>query len=1023
MAPDRMQVYAMSPDWRDAVVDQALLWLVGIHLGCFAVFVMCIPLLGGSGFGLAAPVLFVSLIALMVYSHARRSFPIRAVVLIGVLVFDQIVLGAHYGWAPTVVCAALLGAIFAGLFFGWRGVLSMAALNATLLGVGGVAVQSGWQPSLALDTTERLVWLRAGLMVGALTGLFSLFLQRVVAGLGHLEIRQSRLWASLAEEVAATRQTHAARRRAVEHLHDAQRLRVFEEMNGGITQLLHNILVIIWSAAADLRTSRSVSDNQRAAAEVSDAVKRSAAVLRALLSFTRASERPAGPVDLGGALVGLLESINPALPEDISIAVDIREPVRTYGDEARLRQLLLDLIFNARDAQPGGGAITIRLRREPIGMGQQAVIEVFDRGAGFTPEALVLAARPFFTTRDTSTHSGLGLFATQELVEEWGGRLQWGNRPDGGAMVRVTLPALDAIPDPRPPEEQRLALTDRWRRDAVRRLGYGLLTVQGLSYLLLVVMNQEFDPAAHLIALMMLPTALVLVIGDRWSVETRGMVLVRILFGTAAGSLIRSGMLAPVATAAAVSAVWLSGFYMPRRGPVFGALMLSVLFIGIPWLPIPIESVNQDPTIATNWFRLALSFPMILLLMSSAVTDILGTGRHAVETSRRALLSLRAEQQAHAVEEARLKGTTQVVAHARRSAERSRIAGAIAHDVNNAFTAVLSWADILQEADLEPDDARHAADAFEDAARHVASLIGGFGGGLISAGPSDRVIDVGEVIQRSDRFLQHLLGPGRQLSLEVPREPLGVGISDQALRRILNNLVSNARDATGWDGAVQLSARSEGDAVIIEVRDNGEGMDAATQARALEPYFTTRAAGEGTGLGLSTVMELLNASGGALTIHSSSGVGTTMHLRWPRQPLPIPTAAPHSPQAITGGARRARILVVEDDEQIRPLLVRILQRAGFTTAQAGDGDQALATIGGDTGWDLLLTDAVFPGAPLPAVLDAFSAAYPTAPIVICSGYLPRRFAERVGDRSVIFFPKPFQPARLVATVHDALDRS
>jgi CheY-like chemotaxis protein len=252
---------------------------------------------------------------------------------------------------------------------------------------------------------------------------------------------------------------------------------------------------------------------------------------------------------------------------------------------------------------------------------------------------------------------------------------------------------------------------------------------------------------------------------------------------------------------------------------------------------------------------------------------------------------------------------------------------------------------------------------------------------------------------------------------------------------VLLNLAMNARDAMPGGGRVELelsNARiAPGDAcrpddapgewVRLRVRDQGTGMTPEVKAHLFEPFFTTKAHGKGTGLGLATVYGIVTQGGGHLHVDSEPGRGTTFEICFPRttatsSPTPPPRAAFPRPG-------RERVLVVEDDAQVRSVTVRALEGAGYRVVVAGDGAEALALDQRGAGpFDLVVTDVVMPGLSGRAVVDRLRERHPGLRALFVSGYSRDVIAQRgVIEAGIHFLPKPFTPAALLEQVRQVLD--
>jgi CheY-like chemotaxis protein len=213
-----------------------------------------------------------------------------------------------------------------------------------------------------------------------------------------------------------------------------------------------------------------------------------------------------------------------------------------------------------------------------------------------------------------------------------------------------------------------------------------------------------------------------------------------------------------------------------------------------------------------------------------------------------------------------------------------------------------------------------------------------------------------------------------------------------------------------------------GDYVMLSVTDTGSGMPPETVAKVFEPFFTTKEVGKGTGLGLAMVYGFVKQSNGHITVHSEVGRGTTFRLYLPRSEGVEEEVAVQLVAELPRGSER--ILVVEDEPQVRASVVRQLQSLGYTVSEAAHGKAAIAAFeAARLPYDLLLTDVVMPG-PLGGreLADAVARRWPATKIVFVSGYAENAVLhEGQADEGVILLSKPFRKGDLARTVRQALD--
>ena len=360
-----------------------------------------------------------------------------------------------------------------------------------------------------------------------------------------------------------------------------------------------------------------------------------------------------------------------------------------------------------------------------------------------------------------------------------------------------------------------------------------------------------------------------------------------------------------------------------------------------------------------------------------------------------------------------------------------RLAGGVAHDFNNLLTVMYGAADELARAVPEGSEGQQNVRELEDAlqrAKGLTSQLLAFSRKQVSRVAD---VDLAEVVHGNEKLLARLLGSDVALRIERDGEPLPAKADPSQIAQILMNLAVNARDAMPNGGALTVRATAvalaaaeaeplhvaPGGYVRIDVADTGVGMSDAVKAHLFEPFFTTKPVGQGTGLGLSTVYGIARAAGGGVVVASTVGKGTTVSVFWPRdataRPGPLVAARPTAPAA------RARILVVDDDPQLRDVLLRVLSRGGHDVVLAGDGAEALQRLRSGASFDLLVTDVVMPGVDGGELIAAVRDAFPSLRVLTVSGYVGDLAARKLPD-DVAWLQKPFTAAQLADAVTAAL---
>lgn len=369
-----------------------------------------------------------------------------------------------------------------------------------------------------------------------------------------------------------------------------------------------------------------------------------------------------------------------------------------------------------------------------------------------------------------------------------------------------------------------------------------------------------------------------------------------------------------------------------------------------------------------------------------------------------------------------------------------RLAGGIAHDLNNMLAAILGFTDLLRGS-FEPEDPR-AADV--DQIGRAASRSSALTRQLLAFARRElvqpRPLDLNTVIDHAEALLSPLLGENVDLELRLASD-LGVVFADaRQIEQIVLNLVLNARDAMPQGGRVTIEtstaqlgpglgawrndeARAQsGRFTMLSVADTGHGMDAATLQRIWEPFFTTKPRGQGTGLGLASVYGSVKQSGGFVWAESEPGRGTTVQVYWPEMAETTEaTAEPEAAAPLVGGTET--LLIVEDEELVRALAVRVLRGFGYTCHQAGDAGEALRILdhpGAQV--DLVITDVVMPGMSGRDLGDRLAHLRPGIPVVYTSGFSDEDVIRRgMLEEGRPFLQKPFTPHDLARAVRQALD--
>ncbi len=365
-----------------------------------------------------------------------------------------------------------------------------------------------------------------------------------------------------------------------------------------------------------------------------------------------------------------------------------------------------------------------------------------------------------------------------------------------------------------------------------------------------------------------------------------------------------------------------------------------------------------------------------------------------------------------------------------------RLAGGVAHDFNNVLTAIFSFSNFAAESIEKGHPAQDDLEEVQRAARRAKDLTQQLLSFSRKRTVEPVVINPNERIRSSKRMLSRLLG--ENIQIEFRAQAVGtVRIDAGALEQVLVNLAVNARDAMPSGGKLTLETKDTeigedderckealvlpGSYLTICVNDTGIGMDEETRHHIFEPFFTTKPTDKGTGLGLATVYGIVKQAGGYISVSSEQGVGTSFEILLPRiSARPRATSIEQRSQQ-SGGTER--ILLVEDDDQIRRLAQRSLKREGYQVVAAENGERALELASQDKGsFHLLITDVVMPGLTGKQVAEALRQTRPDIKVLYISGYTQDIIADHgIVEEGISLLQKPFSPAGLTDCVRRVLD--
>jgi signal transduction histidine kinase/ActR/RegA family two-component response regulator len=366
-----------------------------------------------------------------------------------------------------------------------------------------------------------------------------------------------------------------------------------------------------------------------------------------------------------------------------------------------------------------------------------------------------------------------------------------------------------------------------------------------------------------------------------------------------------------------------------------------------------------------------------------------------------------------------------------------RLAGGMAHDFNNLLTAILGYSRLVINK-LEPDDPmvkdwNVILEVGEKGAKMIEQLYALSRRQTLKM----RVVNLGRVVKNMTKILDRMVGKDLTIEHHCAKKLKTVKADVGRIEQILLNLAINARDAMPDGGRliievenVQLDDRyarlhegvKAGKYCLLSVTDTGVGMSPEMQGRIFEPFFTTKKKGKGTGLGLAIVHGIVKQHDGHISVYSERGKGTSFKIYFPVVGEKTAPGEKKGAEAMPRGSET--VLVVDDEETIRELIVDTLQPLGYNILEAPGGKEALEICQkGQTTIDVLLTDVIMPGIDGRQLRDAFLKKCPATKVIFMSGYSSTIIAAHgLLDSEIDFIHKPFSPSDLADTLRTVLDR-
>ncbi|WP_432444313.1 PAS domain S-box protein [Rhizobium leguminosarum] len=365
-----------------------------------------------------------------------------------------------------------------------------------------------------------------------------------------------------------------------------------------------------------------------------------------------------------------------------------------------------------------------------------------------------------------------------------------------------------------------------------------------------------------------------------------------------------------------------------------------------------------------------------------------------------------------------------------------QLTGGMAHDFNNLLTVVIASLEMARKRAIKGKDVVSLLDNALQGALRGAALTQRLLAFSRKQELSFEAVDVNDLVRGMADLLQRAVGPETVIQTQFPISLPKVKSDPNQFESALLNLCVNARDAMSRGGTITISGErasiskqkthddlAPGDYVRLSVKDEGEGMDEKTLASALEPFFTTKGVGKGTGLGLPMVQGLMAQTGGKLVLRSRKGEGTTAELWLPAAEMQDDGAvvSPSTEEPVLEtAAEPLSVLAVDDDGLVLMNTVLMLEDLGHKTAQAASGVEALKYLEDGFVPDVVVTDHAMPGMTGSELASKIRQQYPHIPVILATGYaeLPQG-----ADPDVLRLPKPFNQTQLTGALQQAVRRA
>ncbi|MFN3451304.1 MAG: response regulator, partial [Sphingorhabdus sp.] len=423
----------------------------------------------------------------------------------------------------------------------------------------------------------------------------------------------------------------------------------------------------------------------------------------------------------------------------------------------------------------------------------------------------------------------------------------------------------------------------------------------------------------------------------------------------------------------------------------------------------------------------AVGVSLIVLLLSLAQRTL----RQANDKLADAIRNLQAEVETREAAESQLR-------QAQKMEAIGQLTGGIAHDFNNMLAIVLGGIDIADRRLNDPEKARLALSHAKEGANRAANLTRRLLAFARQQPLQPQVVDANQLVAKMSELLERTLGGGVVIETNLANDLWHVCADPGQLENAVLNLCVNARDAMDGTGTLKIAtgntvsatpiitpdgSETNTDFVLVSISDTGPGMTPEVLSRAFEPFYTTKSATKGTGLGLAQVDGFVRQTGGYVEITSNVGHGVTVDIFLPRYSGPQELSADVSVSPTTPrGVKGEIILVVDDEFHVRQMSCESLRELGYTVIEAANGEEALDIMTKRNDIKMLFTDIVMPGINGRELADKTREFAPDLPILFTTGYTrDTMFHDGMVDRGIVLLSKPFTIEQLAHKIRQVLD--